>query len=296
MLAPAVSITGLVVRYGGRVALDGVDLEVGGGRVTAVLGPNGAGKTTMVEVCEGLRPADSGTVRVLGLPPNNPALRPRVGVMLQDGGGYATARPVELLSHFARMYRSPQSAAGLADALGLTGAAPYRRLSGGERARLNLGLALIGRPELLFLDEPGAGLDLTGREVLWDLVRAARAQGATVVLTTHSFEEAQALADDVVILADGTVRAEGPLVRLAPPDRVVVRFRARPGVRLPPPAPGVEVSELVPGEYRAAGQVSAATVAAVADWAQQAGEPITDLSLGNPGLSDLYRTLTDDRT
>jgi ABC-2 type transport system ATP-binding protein len=159
---PAVAIRDLVKRYGERVAVDGLSLTVERGEILALLGPNGAGKTTTIEICEGFRRSDSGTVRVLGLDPRDSALRPRVGVMLQDGvGGYSGASAQELLRLFACYAATPLEPAALLDTVGLTEVArtPVKRLSGGQQQRLSLAMALVGRPELVFLDEPTAGMD-----------------------------------------------------------------------------------------------------------------------------------------
>ncbi len=208
-----VELRGLVKRYGQARAVDGLDLTAARGQITAVLGPNGAGKTTTVEICEGLRRADGGTVRVLGLDPavDGTDLRPRVGVMLQDGGLPAGARALPLLNRVARFYARPHDVDALAERLGITayGATPVRRLSGGQRQRLALALALVGRPELVFLDEPSAGLDPQARLAVWDLVREARDAGTSVLMTTHAMDEAERLADRVAILAGGRLVACG---------------------------------------------------------------------------------------
>ena len=211
--AVAVEVRGLVKRYRDLVAVDGLDLRAQGGLVTAVLGPNGAGKTTTVEICEGFRRADAGTVRVLGLDPVRDAarLRPRVGVMLQAGGIYGSVTPATALAHAARLYRHPLPPDQLVERLGLGRAAatPFKRLSGGEQQRTLLALALVGRPELVFLDEPTAGLDPQSRRAVWELLRELRGAGVTVLLTTHYLEEAEELADHVVIVDRGQVVAEG---------------------------------------------------------------------------------------
>jgi ABC-2 type transport system ATP-binding protein len=215
----AVRLTALTKAYGTVRALDGATWAAEHGQVTAVLGPNGAGKTTMVECCEGLRRPDSGTVEVLGTDPwsAGPGHRARVGVMLQDGGLPNAVRPVRLLHHLARFYAAPAPVEELADRLGITGFAgtPVRRLSGGQRQRVALAAALVGRPEVAFLDEPSAGLDPHARLDVWDLVRATADAGAAVVLTTHSFEEAERLADRIVIVAHGRVVAQGSLAEVA---------------------------------------------------------------------------------
>ena len=211
--APALRVTGLVKRYGDAVAVDRLDLEVPRGRVLALLGPNGAGKTTTVEVCEGFLRPDEGEVRVLGLDPvaDRQRVRNRIGMMLQGGGAYPAAGAREMLSLVASYYADPLDPEWLLTGLGLGEHArtPYRRLSGGQQQRLSLACAIVGRPELVFLDEPTAGLDAQSRHAVWDLVRALRADGAGVVLTTHLMDEAAALADEVVIVDHGRRVAAG---------------------------------------------------------------------------------------
>lgn len=211
-------VSDLHKRFGDVRAVDGATWEADPGEVTAVLGPNGAGKTTMVECLEGLRHSDSGRAEVLGVVPWRASAdhRARVGVMLQDGGLPNGVRPLALLRHLASMYASPMPVRELSEALRLDTFAgtAVRRLSGGQRQRVALAAALIGRPEVVFLDEPSARLDPHARLDVWELVRAEAARGAAVVLTTHSFEEAQRLADRIVIIAHGRTVAEGTPVEL----------------------------------------------------------------------------------
>jgi ABC-2 type transport system ATP-binding protein len=210
---PAVEIDGLVMRYGATVAVDGLSMTVERGSVTAVLGPNGAGKTTALETCEGYRRPQAGAVRVLGLDPrrDSRALLPRIGVMLQDGGAWSGVRAVEMLRHLARLHAHPLDPDALAERLGLEGSGrtPYRRLSGGQKQRLGLAMALVGRPELVFVDEPTAGMDPHARRTTWGLLEELRSCGVTVVLTTHHMEEAERLADVVHILDRGRIVASG---------------------------------------------------------------------------------------
>jgi ABC-2 type transport system ATP-binding protein len=208
---PAVVIDGLVKRYGGTTALDGVSLQAARGAVTALLGPNGAGKTTAVEICEGYRRPDGGSVQVLGRDPGDRALAPRVGVMLQSGGVYPGVRAGEMLRLVASYAANPLDPAALMDRVGLTRVAgtTFRRLSGGEQQRLKLAMALVGRPELVFLDEPTAGLDPQARRATWALIEELRAAGVTVILTTHYLEEAERLADHVVIIDRGRAAVSG---------------------------------------------------------------------------------------
>jgi ABC-2 type transport system ATP-binding protein len=214
-----VSVESVGKTYGSVTALDGATFAAEAGQVTAVLGPNGAGKTTMVECCEGLRRPDRGSVRVLGTDPwrAGPDHRARVGVMLQDGGLPASVKPLRLLTHLASMYAAPVPVADLAGRLGIDSFAgtSVRRLSGGQRQRVALAAALVGRPEVVFLDEPSAGLDPHARLDVWELVRSVATDGAAVVLTTHSFEEAERLADRVVIVAAGRTVADGTPAEVA---------------------------------------------------------------------------------
>jgi len=232
---PAVRVTDLAKSYGGVRALDGATWSASAGEVTAVLGPNGAGKTTMVECCEGLRRGDAGEVRVLGADPwrAGPEHRARVGVMLQDGGLPTGVKPLRLLHHLSRMYAAPAPVPDLAERLGLGAFAgtTVRRLSGGQRQRVALAAALVGRPDVVFLDEPSAGLDPHARLEVWHLVRDTARGGAAVVLTTHSFEEAQRLADRVVIVNHGRVVADGSIADVSAGDTLEDRYFAltRPG-------------------------------------------------------------------
>ncbi|WP_226346183.1 ABC transporter ATP-binding protein [Agilicoccus flavus] len=212
MTSPVV-VESLVKGFGGVRAVDGMSWSAPPGAVTAVLGPNGAGKTTTIACLEGLLRPDSGRVRVLGADPwrADAAHRARVGVMLQDAGLVNTSRPVRLLRHLAALYDSPTDVDELVETLGIAAFAgtTIRRLSGGQKQRVALAAALLGRPEVAFLDEPSAGLDPHARLDVWALLRRTREAGATVVVSTHSFEEAERLADHVVIVAGGRAVAEG---------------------------------------------------------------------------------------
>jgi len=211
----ALEVDGLVKRYrtsgGVRTAVDGLSLAARRGTVLAVLGPNGAGKTSTVEVCEGYRTPDGGTVRVLGLPPAAQALRARVGVMPQAGGTYPGLRCGEALRLVASFAARPLDPGLLLERLGLVDVerTACRRLSGGQQQRLSLAMAVVGRPELVFLDEPTAGLDPQARRATWELLEEMRGDGVTVVLTTHYMDEAERLADHVVVLDAGRVLVAG---------------------------------------------------------------------------------------
>ena len=206
-------IDNLVVRYGEKAAVDGLSLTVSGGTVTSVLGPNGAGKTTTVESCEGFRRPTSGRIRVLGLDPvaDHDRLMPSIGVMLQEGGAWSGVRALEMLRYVASLHAHPLDLPTLADRLDLhsCGRTPYRRLSGGQKQRLSFALAVVGRPEIAFLDEPTTGLDPHGRREIWQMIRELRDDGVTVVLTTHAMDEAERLSDQIYVMSAGKVIASG---------------------------------------------------------------------------------------
>lgn len=217
-MTEAVSMDALRKQFGTVAALSDMTWSAQSGQITAVLGPNGAGKTTTIECAEGLQRPDGGTVHVLG---NDPWMasadhRSRVGVMLQDGGLPTGARPTRLLSHLARLYDAPANLAALVERLdiGSFDGTTIRRLSGGQRQRVALAAALIGRPEVAFLDEPTAGLDPHARRDVWELLRETRATGCALIVTTHSFEEAERIADHIVIVDAGRVVADGSLAHL----------------------------------------------------------------------------------
>ncbi len=210
---PAVDLDGLSRRFGDVTALEGMSWSAAPASVTALLGPNGAGKTTAIECAVGLQQPDEGLVRVLGDDPwHAPAEhRARVGVMLQSGGLPNGTRPMRLLRHLASLYAEPADVSALAATLGIDrfDRTTIRRLSGGQRQRVALAAALVGRPEVVFLDEPTAGLDPHARLDVYDLVSRLRDEGTTVVVSTHSFEEAQRLADHLVIVSEGRTVAQG---------------------------------------------------------------------------------------
>ncbi|SEN66418.1 ABC transporter ATP-binding protein [Actinacidiphila rubida] len=298
---PAVQVTGLVKRYGARTAVDGLDLAVPRGSVTAVLGPNGAGKTTTVEICEGYRRADGGTVRVLGLDPvaQGGELRPRIGVMLQSGGVYPGAHAAEMLRHTATMYADPVDPGLLIERLGLQacGRTPYRRLSGGQQQRLALAMAVVGRPELVFLDEPTAGLDPQARHATWDLVRELRGDGVTVVLTTHFMDEAEQLADDVVIIDGGRAIAAGTPEELCRGGAEnTLRFSGRPGLDVGSLLNALPqdslAAELTPGNYRVEGRIDPQLLATVTSWCAQHGVMPDHLAVERRTLEDVFLELT----
>ncbi|MGF1429582.1 ABC transporter ATP-binding protein [Kitasatospora sp. LaBMicrA B282] len=298
---PAVEIAGLVKRYGDKVAVDGLDLVIRRGTVTAVLGPNGAGKTTTIETCEGYRRPDAGTVRVLGLDPVRQAaeLRPRVGVMLQSGGVYAGARAVEMLEHTARLHAHPLDVPALVERLGLgsCGRTSYRRLSGGQQQRLALAMAVVGRPELVFLDEPTAGLDPQARRATWELIRDLRRDGVTVVVTTHYMDEAEQLADDVAIVDRGRVIAQGSPEQLCRGGAEgSLHFEGPAGLDLGALAKvlpdGAAADEPAPGRYRVQAPMDPRLVATVTAWCAEAGVLPEKLTVQRRSLEDVFLELT----
>lgn len=299
MSVPALDVVGLVKRYGTRTAVDGLSLAARTGTVLALLGPNGAGKTSTIEVCEGFRRADGGTVQVLGLDPRDPALRPRVGVMPQTGGTYPGLRAGEVLRLFASYSREPLDPADLLDRLGLGGVerTAVRRLSGGQAQRLSLAMAVVGRPELVFLDEPTAGLDPQARLATWDLIESLRRDGATVVLTTHLMDEAERLADDVVIVDAGRVVAAGTVQDLTRTGATgQLRWRARPGLDLDQLLlalpEGSSAKESPAGQYLVEGVIDPQLLASVTSWCAGHGVLAEDLRLERRTLEDVFLELT----
>ncbi len=300
--APAVEVVDLVKAYGARRAVDGLSLTVERGAVLALLGPNGAGKTTTIEICEGFRHADGGSVRVLGFDPITQAaqLRPRVGVMLQDGvGGYTAAKAIELLRLFASYALNPHDPEALLDTVGLTEVAStaVKRLSGGQQQRLSLALALVGRPELVFLDEPTAGMDPQARRATWEFIRKLRGDGVSVVLTTHFLDEAEMLADTVVVVDAGRVVAAGTpseLTRSGAEGQI--RFRAQPGLRmaslLAALPEGSTANEPTPGQYLVAGDVTPQLLATLTAWCAGQGVLAEQLSVERRSLEDVFLELT----
>jgi len=298
---PAVDIVGLAKSYGRTAAVAGLTLRAERAQVTAILGPNGAGKTTTVEICEGYRRADAGQVRVLGLDPvrDARALRPRVGVMLQAGGIPTTARAGEYLRVMARFYAQPIDPGLLIDRLGLAASVrtPFKRLSGGQQQRLSLAAAVIGRPELVFLDEPTAGLDPQARHATWDLITGLRASGASVILTTHQMDEAEQLADHVVIVDHGQVVADGTPAELTG-TAGQLRFRAEPDLDteslLAALPAGSAAKESPAGHYlvQVTGRVDPQLLAAVTAWCADRGVLAQSLRIESRTLEDVFLELT----
>ena len=221
-------------RFGSKAALDGLDLHAAPGEITAVLGPNGAGKTTMIRCCTGLLAPDAGSVTVLGHPAGSPEASTRIGVMPQSTGAWSGIGAAELLRYLAGMYANPQPVDQLVELLGIADFAktPYRRLSGGQQQSVNLAGALVGRPELVFLDEPTAGMDPHVRRHTWGIIRSLRADGVAVVLTTHAMDEAAQLADDVWMVDRGRVVVHGTVAELTRTDSLEDVFLANTTARV----------------------------------------------------------------
>ncbi|MDQ1395142.1 MAG: type transport system ATP-binding protein [Acidimicrobiaceae bacterium] len=279
--------------------MDGISLTADPGQVLALLGPNGAGKTTTVETLEGYRRPSAGTVRVLGLDPHadHARMTPKIGVMLQRGGVYPGMAPGEAIRLFATYYPDPEEPAALLERVGLGGVArtPWRRLSGGEQQRLSLALALVGRPAVAFLDEPTAGVDPGGRLTIRSVIGELRDRGVCVLLTTHELEEAERLADRIVIIDHGKVVAEGTPAELMHAGRgAEIRFGAPPGLDVAAlgTALAAPVAEDRPGEYRVDTQASPAAVAALTAWLAQRDLPLADLRAGRQTLEDVFLRLT----
>jgi ABC-2 type transport system ATP-binding protein len=294
---PVIAVAGLRKAYGTIAAVNGVDLEVRRGEVFAFLGPNGAGKTTTVEILEGFRERDAGSVEVLGADPAvaESAWRQRIGVVLQESEvpGLLTVR--EALELFGGYFDRPRPIDETIALVGLSPQADQRaaKLSGGQRRRLDVALALIGSPELLFLDEPTTGFDPAARREAWEVIEGLRELGTTILLTTHYLEEAERLADRVAIIKGGEIVAEGPPDEIGGDERRIarIRFVAPPDAELPAglssaPAPAAN------------GRVELRTVAPVTDlallcgWASERGLDLPGLEVVRPSLEDVYLELT----
>jgi ABC-2 type transport system ATP-binding protein len=279
---PAIEVSGLRKRYGEYEALRGLDITVRRGEVFGLLGPNGAGKTTTVEILEGYRARSGGEVSVLGHDPAGRSieLRRRIGIVLQSGGIYSHITPREALRHWASFYPRPREVEEVLDLAGLRHRADVRsrQLSGGELRRLDFALALVGDPELMFLDEPTTGFDPEARRAAWDTVRSLRDLGKTILLTTHYLEEAQALADRVAIVKDGRVLAVG-----APRELGVGAAHYRVAYR---DSAGELVERETDDPTSLLNEITAEALAR--------GERLADLSVERPTLEDVYLELTAD--
>ena len=294
----AIEVVDLTIRYGDRIAVDALTFSARTGAVTALLGPNGAGKTSTVETLEGYRRPSTGSVRVLGLDPiaDHGQLVPRIGVMLQSGGVQTGIRPLEALRLYASYYDDPIDPHEMLDLVGLTGLerSTWRSLSGGEQQRLSLALALIGRPEVVFLDEPTAGVDPNGRLIIRRIIGDLRDRGVSVLLTTHDLDEAERLADHVLIIDRGRVLAEGTPTELmaGADDEILFGAPASLDTVAMGSAIGAMVTERTPGEYHVAATATPAMVAALTAWLAEHDLPLADLRAGRQRLEDVFVRLT----
>ncbi len=299
---PAIQVAGLVKRYDGRAVLHGVSLACRPGTIHALLGPNGAGKTTTVEIVEGYRRPDGGTVRVLGTEPGagGRRLRARIGIMLQGGGFPPLARPMEILALYAGLYRDPERPLDLLERLELGPVArtPYRALSGGERQRLALAVALVGRPELLILDEPTAGMDPAAKVRVRELLAELRGAGVTILVTTHELADVERLADRITVIDRGRVVADGAAAELLAAGSATVRFRMADELTdgeqaaLAERLGGRLVADGGPGRYRVVGlDATPELVARLAAWAAEAGRLLAEVRVGSNGLEAWYLEL-----
>jgi ABC-2 type transport system ATP-binding protein len=279
------------------VAVEGVSFSAAAGEVTTVLGPNGAGKTSTIEVCEGYRRPTAGMVRVLGFDPatQQRQLSKRMGVMLQEGGIYPSSKVLETVRHYAALYDNGADAAALVEAVGLAtkSNATWRKLSGGEQQRVSLALALAAKPDVAFLDEPTSGIDINGRDAIRGIIRDLAANGCAVVLATHELDEAERLADRMVIIDHGTLIADATLAELRK-GHDEIRFRTDPelDLRALAEATGIVASKVGNDEYVIDAPPQPRLMAQLGDWLAEAGHPLHDLRAGGQRLEDVFRRLT----
>ncbi len=310
----AVELQHVTKRFGTTTAVDNLTITIPRGHVTSLLGPNGAGKTTTIEMCEGFLTPDDGTIRVLGLDPRTEQaeLRSKVGIMLQGGGAYPGVRVGELLRLTASYAKNPLSPDWLLELVGLSDQekTTYKSLSGGQQQRLSLACALIGRPELIFLDEPTAGLDAQARHLVWELIEALKADGVSIILTTHHLDEAEALSDNVFIIQKGSLVAAGSPADLAR----TAREEAAPHIRLviDGPVDPTQLAERVVrhgltisadsfspanhaneiGAFKVACEPMASAFAALAGACADLGLPLIEISAATPSLEDIFLDIT----
>jgi ABC-2 type transport system ATP-binding protein len=297
---PVVSVCGLVKRYGGHEAVAGIDLEVRRGEVFAFLGPNGAGKTTTVEILEGFQERTGGQVCVLGQDPATAggAWRDRVGVVLQESEPEPGLSVRECLAMYAGFYRAPRDIGETLGLVGLTGQAGAlgTRLSGGQRRRLDFALALIGDPELIFLDEPTTGFDPSARRAAWEVIAGLRRLGKTIFLTTHYLDEAEYLADRIAVLSAGRIVAEGTPATLGGRDRMAtaISFTLPDHVKAGDLPPGLgPLAEPGPsGSTVMHSDSPLAHLQILGDWALSRGFDLPDLDVHRPALEEVYLSLT----
>ncbi len=297
-----IEVAGLTKRYGDRVAVDGIDLHVADGEIVAFLGPNGAGKTTTIEILEGFRKRDDGSVRVLGADPDTAPLewRERIGIVLQESEPIPELTAREAVAQQAAYYRDSRDVDEVLAIVGLVDSADQRtrKLSGGQKRRLDLAQAIVGNPDLVFLDEPTTGFDPSARRESWDMIEALRGLGKTVLLTTHYMDEAERLADRIVVINGGVIVARGTAAELATQVNATTRisWRVDPANAMgstagTPPDLDVAIDE------RSLASVSTdevtRTLHRLTGWALETGVELVDLQVRRPTLEDVYLTLTD---
>ena len=294
-MAAAREVQDLVKRYGANEAVAGIDLEVGGGEIVAFLGPNGAGKTTTVEILEGYRPRTSGQVSVLGVDPASAprSWRERIGIVLQESEPVPVLTAAEAVAMQSYYYANPRNPNEILDLVGLTTSKDQRtsKLSGGQKRRLDLAMALIGDPDLVFLDEPTTGFDPSARRESWDMIGALRELGRTVLLTTHYMDEAQHLADRIVVITGGKIVARGTTEELAElvGARTTISWDQPAGAATPPDRLG----------WTMAGGVATidtddvvGVLNQLTGWSLDGDQPLDNLSVVQPSLEDVYLLLT----
>lgn len=296
-----IAVQHLVKRYGQRTVVSDLSFTVHRGEIFALLGPNGAGKTTTIEILEGYRHPDAGLVSVLGLHPRRQgsALKQRIGVVLQQGGIYPQATAQEVLHLFASFYRHPADPDALLKQVGLSGVAKvrYRRLSGGQQRRLALAIALVGNPELVFLDEPTSGMDPQGRQLTWQVLEDLRQRGVTILLTTHYMEEAERLAGHIAIIDHGHLIALGTARELLQHTQGATTLRIRlnqaVGVEQLQQLPGVQlVRQESSANYQLDVVEPATTIATLTAWLRDRHVVLEELRTGTTTLEELFLQLT----
>lgn len=296
----AIEVHGLSMHYGDFVAVDNIDLQVDEGEILAFLGQNGAGKTTTIEILEGFRNRTAGDVAVLGVDPERAPLpwREKIGIVLQESEPVPELTAGEAVRMQAGYYASPRDPSETLELVGLTDSADQRtrKLSGGQKRRLDLALALVGDPDLVFLDEPTTGFDPSARRESWGMIEALREIGKTVLLTTHYMDEAEHLADRIVVIGAGKIVARGTAKELA--DQVDARTRItwKPGPDDAPPPDAFAATVNDFGNWQVSTDDTLSSMNALTNWAIEEGVALNELNVARPTLEDVYLELTKDVT